>query len=245
VDVEMVDLAQILEPITYAKVAPRDYRKLHSLHTSVQSDNAVRLPKQKPAFSYASGQDPNLPFLHKNEAICDPVRSPDSDYDEFPSLSEMAPVSLDRKPSPDIFESFNLRGENPVPPSFPDNSLGDLEAGLLEPAETEMNDEPSPKIDPSFAKGVFDFDAFRNDSRSKNSSPTKETLTIEPSPTLIMKESLKRDRSATPEFERAKHRRVTKDEPISQAAQAAVPDWVNEFDSDLINELKGFVDFVD
>jgi ATP-dependent DNA helicase HFM1/MER3 len=42
-----------------------------------------------------------------------------------------------------------------------------------------------------------------------------------------------------------KHRRVTKDELVSQPIQPTVPDWVNDFDSDLINELKGFVDFVD
>lgn len=246
-DVEMVDLAQDLEPNTYAKLTPRDYRKLHNLHMSVQSDKPIRLPKEKPTFSYASGKDPDLPFLHKGDNIGDTFGPPDSDDDEFPSPSEMAPISLDRNPSPDPFESFNLPGEHTAPSSFPDNSLASLEAGMLALADTAMIDAPSSKVDSSFANGVFDFDAFYNETPKKPtiSSPTKDALKNEPKSTPIVQDSLKRDRLTTPEFQQAKHRRVMKDEPISLGTQAAIPDWVSDFDSDLINELKGFVDFVD
>jgi ATP-dependent DNA helicase HFM1/MER3 len=118
---------------------------------------------------------------------------------------------------------------------------------MLELADTAMIDAPSPKVDSSFANGVFDFDAFNGETPKKPtiSSPTNDALKNEPRSTPIVQDSLKRDRSTTPEFQQAKHRRVMKDEPISLGTQAAIPDWVSDFDSDLINELKGFVDFVD
>jgi ATP-dependent DNA helicase HFM1/MER3 len=243
-------LAQVVSPASYAKLAPRDYRKLHTLHTSVQSDKAVRLPKQKPSFSYASDKEPYLPFLHKSEDIADSFASADSGDNEFPLPSAMAPISLDRIPSPDPFESFNLQEEKAAQSSFSGNSQASLEAGVLELADTDMTAAPSPQVDSSFVNGVFDFDAF--DERNKTpkkpiiSPPTKDLPKNEPTSTPVVKDSLKRDRLATPELKLVKHRRLTEDEPVFQLTQAAaIPDWVNEFDSDLINELKGFVDFVD
>jgi len=117
---------------------------------------------------------------------------------------------------------------------------------MTELADAAMVDEPNAELDSSFANGVFDFDAFSRTPQKPNSSPrTKDTPKIKAASTPIQKDSLKRNCSATPELQHAKHRRVAKDAQISQATQAAVPDWVNEFDSDLINELKDYVDFVD
>ncbi|KAE9373450.1 P-loop containing nucleoside triphosphate hydrolase protein [Stipitochalara longipes BDJ] len=239
-DAEILDLAQDPEPTSYAKLGPRDYRKLHNLHTSIQSDKTVRLPKQKPGFSYASGKEPYLTFLHKSED------NADSEYDEFPSPSDMAPAHWHRNPSPDSFESFNIQEVDFAPPSFPASSLASLEAGMIELDDTSMVHDPSVEVDSSFANGVFDFDAF-NETPSKpiSSSPAKEVRKNEVASTPIEKDSVKREFPATPEPQHAKHRRVTKDGPVSQASQGAVPAWVNDFDSDLINELKGFVDFID
>lgn len=230
-----------------SRLAPRDYRKLHNLHTSVQSDKAIRLPKQKPGFSYTSGREPSLPFLHKREDYEDILRVADSDNDEFPSPSEMVPTPLVRNLGLVPFQSFNIQDEDVAPSSFPDNSLASLEAGMIELFDTALMEEPSAKFDSSFANDVFDFDAFNSKTPRKPSisPPTKDLLKNEPASTTIVNCSLKRDRSATPELQQAKHRRVMKEEPISQATQAAVPHWVNDIDSDLINELKGFVDFVD
>jgi ATP-dependent DNA helicase HFM1/MER3 len=200
-DAGVIDLAQAISPTPYPKLAPRDYRKLHNLHTSVQSDKSVRLPKQKPGFSYASGQEPLLPFLHRYENFAVEVDSADSGDDDFPPPSALAGIQSDRLQRQDPFESTNPQIEDPTASSFPDNSQASLEAGMLELAE--------------------------------------------PASTPIIKEPLKRERSATPESLQAKHRRITKDELVSQPTQPTVPDWVNDFDSDLINELKGFVDFVD
>jgi ATP-dependent DNA helicase HFM1/MER3 len=248
-EVEIVDMAQGFEPTPYASLAPRDYRKLHSLHTSIQPDKAARLPKRKPEFPYSRGEKPYLPFLHKDENMAGVLDSTNSEGEDFPSPSKLGQTAFARKPSPDPFESFTLEGEKAVPSWFPDASLSSLEAGMLELADSTMIDVPSPKIDSSFANGVFDFDAFndRNESPTKTEiSPLiKEVLENEPFSTPVMKGSVKRGRSATPELAEVKHRRVTKNEPISQTTQAAVPDWVKDFDSDLINELKGYVDFED
>jgi ATP-dependent DNA helicase HFM1/MER3 len=247
-DAEVIDLAEVVSPASYAKLAPRDHRKLYTLHTSAQPDKAIRLPKKKPGFSYASGKEPYLPFLHKSENIADSFASADSEDDEFPSPSAMAPTSLDRILSPDPFESFNLQEENAAPSSFPDNSQASLEAGMLELADTATIDVPSPQVDSSFANGFFDFDAFEERNKTPKKPIISPPIKDKRGPPLapIMKDPLKRDRSATPKLCPVKHRRLTEDEPVLRLTQAAaIPDWVNDFDPDLINELKGFVDFVD
>jgi ATP-dependent DNA helicase HFM1/MER3 len=248
-DAEVIDLAQAVSPTPYAKLAPRDYRKLHNLHTSVQSDKTVRLPKKKPGFSYASGKEPHLPFLHQHEKFAEEFDSAGSGDDELPSPFAAASIP-DQLQSEDAFESFDLQVEDPVASSFPDNSQSSLEAGMLELAEPGMVVDPAgSQVDSSFANGVFDFDTFATSAETPKKSlsppPKKEVPKNEAASTPIVKESLKRERSATPELQDVKHRRVTKDELVSQPTQPAVPDWVNDFDPDLINELKGFVDFVD
>jgi len=244
-DAEVLDLAHEPEPVPYAKLAPRQYRKLHDFYTSIQSDRAVRLPKRKPGFSYSSGSEPYLPFVDKGKNG-DPFTSMDSDDDEFPSLSEMAPGSLHHGQDTDLFGPLDVHEEDFASPSLPGSSLASLEAEMAELADDAMIDDLHAEIDSNFANGVFDFDAFNGTPQKPISSPPgKEVLKSEATVTPIQKDSLKRDRSATPEMQHAKQRRVAKDEPVSQSTQPAVPDWVNDFDSDLINDLKGFVDFVD
>lgn len=247
-DAELVDLAQDSDPVTYAHLAPRDYRKLHSLHTRIQSDKAVRLPKKKPQFSYASGRAPDLPFLQKSNDTANTFDFAESGDDDFPSPSALAPQSSHGRLIPDPLESPNFREENAAPLSYWGSSAS-FEAGMRQLAEAEMIDAPSPKDDSSFANGVFDFDVFNGNfgaPQNPVSSPlAKEILKNEPTSTPIMKDSLKRARSATLELQQAKHRRIMTQESTAYSTQATVPDWVNEFDSGLINELKGFVDFVD
>jgi ATP-dependent DNA helicase HFM1/MER3 len=215
---------------------------------SVQSDKTVRLPKKKPGFSYASGREPHLPFLHKHEKFAEGFDSADSGDDELPSPFALA-GNPDQLQAQDAFESFDLQVEDPVASSFPDNSQASLEAGMLELAEPAMIDPAGSQVDSSFANGVFDFDAFATSAETPEKSvippPKKKVPEKESASTPIVKESLKRERSTTSELQDVKHRRVTKDELVSQPIQPTVPDWVNDFDSDLINELKGFVDFVD
>ena len=250
---EVVDLAQDTEPGSYAKVAPREYRKLHNLHTSVQSDKAIpKFGRNKPQFSYSSGQQPELSFLHKENNVADAFDYANSD-DEFPSPSALLPTHMEQEPSPDPYGSFPLEpvldhsDEQIVQSSYQDDSL---EAGMLELAEEEIVEGRSnPKVDSSFANDVFDFEAFLYDDEvllePELSPANREVSKKEQSSNPGMKEPSKRERSFTPELPEVKHRRITKDEPVSQPPSEMVPDWVNDIDSDLINEFKGLVDFVD
>jgi ATP-dependent DNA helicase HFM1/MER3 len=181
--------------------------------------------------------------------MTDNLDSAYSGEEEFPSPSMLRPNAFVQKPSPEPYVSFRFEEENAAPSSFPDNSLQNLEVDILELADTAMISAPSPKVDSSFANGIFDFDAFNDwiETPKESEIPPfkKDILKNEASSTPVKKDSLKRDRSVTPELPEVKHRRVTKDEHVSQVIQAAVPDWVNDFDSELIDELKGYVDFVD
>ncbi len=249
-DVDIVDLAQDVEPTPYVSRAPRDYRKLHHLHTSAQSDKDIRLPKRKAQFSYASGKKPNLPFLDKDTNMADVFDSVNYEEDEeFPSPSALGPTVSAQNPSSEPFKFFALEEEKAATSSFPDNSLQTLEAGILELADNGKVEATSSKIDSNFANGIFDFDAFNDRveiSKKLEISPLRsDVLKNEPCSAQAKMNSLKRDRSATPELPEVKHLRLAKGEHVSEVAQAAVPNWVNDFDSELIDELKGYVDFVD
>lgn len=252
-DAIVVDLAQGVEPTSYADLAPREYRKLHKLHTSVQADKSLRLPKHS-EYSYASGNKPDLGFLHKDEELTDmldALSADDDDEKEFPSPSALKPTTaFARDFGPDPYGDLELPAHKPARSSFPDDSLMSQNVGMNEYRERSMARQLSPKVDSSFANGVFDFDAFDD---VVEEAPVKDDFSPSNQDFLQMDENstpatgglLKRQASTSPEDIEVKHRRITKDEPQSQATQAPVPDWVNEFDSDLINELRDYVDFIE
>lgn len=108
--------------------------------------------------------------------------------------------------------------------------------------DVEDPSTPAPKASSSFENGVFDFSAFSD-------QPIEEDM----SPGHLKKDLFKRQRSLTPELTHIKCRRVTKDNPSMEepelvgegAPQRSTPAWVDEFDSALIDDLRGIVDFVD
>jgi ATP-dependent DNA helicase HFM1/MER3 len=276
--VETIDLADSLSPVPYSKVAPREHRKLHNLHESVQkneSDASVRLPKRKPQFSYASGAEPDLPFLRNSQSGKeDGMFDAEVSDDDLPSPSNMA--AFLKGDSDDPFKSGSITYNEPTPTSFgQDDSLESLEAGMLALEEPVQSRVSTPKVDASFANGVFDFDAFDDEygEAIQYSSP-------------LMRDSRKRERSRSPTLPKTKHRRVAKEplveepkttppikssdpesytmsdvpeieskgikkqEPTQSNTQQAVderrvPDWVGEFDSELIDSLMGIVDFIE
>ncbi|KAE8451600.1 hypothetical protein EG329_003673 [Mollisiaceae sp. DMI_Dod_QoI] len=245
-DTELVDLAQVLSPVPYDKIAPREYRKLHDLHTKVQSDRAIRLPKFKPQFSYSSGEQPELPFLQSNE---DEEESLDLQKpDEQPQESELSgSLHDDMNTFNDAFFEEMSKADEDVPPSFRNDSTQSLEAGMMELSEPSVP-VSAPHVsqtDGGFSNGVFDFDAYENVVGINQMQPdfsmegqTKEEV----SPSSRAQNPPKRAMSAEQEEPEAKHRRVTKDEPATQQSQ--LPAWVNDFDPSLIDSLKDFVDFV-
>jgi ATP-dependent DNA helicase HFM1/MER3 len=260
--VELVDLVEELSAVPNSDLASRDYRKSHSLHTSIGKDKAVHLPKQKPQFLYGSGHEADLPFLQKTENNKDPFDSGDSaGEDEFPSPYALLKGDDD---IPDPFESGSICYQKATTTSSsPEDSLGSLEAAMIGFEDSVMLRAPTPKVNSSFANGVFDFEAFPDhheeqemfsspvmrESLRKNRSPSPLTITTmnkDHPPNLLTRKSPKREPSESPEQPEVKHRRVLKTEPAQQTSQElSVPAWVDEFDSDIIEGLKGFVDFVD
>ncbi|KAG9239045.1 Sec63 Brl domain-containing protein [Amylocarpus encephaloides] len=191
-EVEVVDLAEDYQA-SYSKLAPREYRKLHDLHTSVQEDRPLRLLTQKPQYEYSTGQLPGLPFSPNNENEEDLFDSlPDED---FPSPSVIfgngKVTKLDRCPpkvfdkpqgelSPDLplFSGFqnvdhSYQFNREVsdykirpPSSFSyDESMESLEAGMLELPDQNIPTATqfTSDLTSSFANGMFDFEAFPNE----------------------------------------------------------------------------------
>jgi len=242
-DMEVVDLAKDRPPVTYADIAPREYRKLNTLHNSVQKnqpDKVMRLPKQKPQFEYGSGKEAQLPFGRETQNDADVSGS--GDEMDLPSPSKMWGS---KKKSPDPFETdlAPYQAQNPIS-SFPDDSIESLEAGMIGLSDSMMLRGATPKMDSSFADGIFDFDAYNNDHDDHDAQPENTVMPSieEPSPPAIPEHSLKRTPSPSLEEPEMKCRRVAKPDPTQLSS---VPAWVDEFDSDLIDGLKGIVDFVD
>ncbi|TVY48471.1 ATP-dependent DNA helicase [Lachnellula occidentalis] len=248
-DLEIVDMAKDLAPASYGDFAPREFRKLNTLHNSVQKNQPkfTSLPKQKPQFDYGSGKEARLPFRPKGE----------SDDDVFGSDDE---VDL---PSPSVLFGGQNKGSSPlktgpVPTTYQEESnfsfsqnesLASLEAGMIGLSDSMMLRESTPKVDSSFVNRVFDFDAYQNDGRvqaGETNMTENETLLETPSDLSAAKRHLKRELSSSPDEPEVKHRRLSKSELVQAPPQTpSVPAWVDEFDSELIEGLKGIVDFID
>jgi len=142
------------------------------------------------------------------------------------------------------FEMMDTQQKHTTLPSFPENSLQNLEQGMTDFDNVELPKQASPKLASSFANDVFDFAAFNSDDAAQFSSPLmienrKRVLPDSPVPRVT---ELKRVRvnNDTPVDFSDEHHRVD-----AAAEQKSLPSWVHEFDQGLIEELKGFVDFVD
>jgi ATP-dependent DNA helicase HFM1/MER3 len=288
-DMEIIDLAQD-HPTTYSDLAPRDYRKLNNLHSSIQENNkAIRLMTQKPRYQYGSGDPPQLPFAPSTKSTDDLFDETEYPDDDFPSPSALVPGSRNNRieksvlyevdqPSNDgdvehsstlgmdckenardPFEEETVFFPKQRPTSSYDNSsLDSLEAGMLDLGEQLAEPVPgaeSPKLNSSFVDGVFDFEAFNDGKDSQGSHlslSAYQPAGLQPPTTDHTQHPMKRLRSPTPEEEVVKCRRITKDCNAMQTPQASLeppkpvyPEWLSEFDADLVNELKDVVDFID
>lgn len=258
-DVEVIDLAEELTPVPYSKLAPRDYRKLHALHGSVQNDVSIRRINPNPQFSYASGKGANLPFLETDKDGIPASDAIDSDDDNlFPSPSALLEKHVDAydyEEDPFAEEPFSSAKDVGAPARVPvlsvedeymDESMDGLEAAMIDLSDASMlkPPTPTPKIGSSFGNDMFDFAAFDDNdpklevvSASSSGAPQDQNQAS----SSISKLTEKRQRAATPDLPELKYRRVT--EPVVDVS--SVPAWVSDFDSELIDGLKDFVDFVD
>jgi ATP-dependent DNA helicase HFM1/MER3 len=232
-DLEMIDLAD--------EVPPPSYEKLYN--PDCHNEKSVRLPKQKPKFSYASGQHPIFPLLNKGESNNDSFNFENqSQEDDFPSPSALLNVEGDAG-----YPFFNsMTDAAPVPT----NLSGTVEATTPVFDNSIEPRTPEPGITSSFENGIFDFSAFSD-------HPCAQDIFSSP----LMKSSLKRPPPPTPELPEAKCRRVehkqtaNREETASQsevkalrqedAQQRSTPAWVDEFDQAFIDDLKGIVEFMD
>lgn len=245
-EAELVDLSTTLSPVSYADLGPRDYRKLHKLHSSVQTDTPSLRMTQKPTFSYKSGEEPDVPFLsNKKKKTGATTKAPEYDEEpEFPSTSAL--LGLDDDPFEDDPDTFMPDESNPLDAagpyatsSYQDDSMASLEAGMIELGDSVIARPATPNVASSFCNELFDFDAYEiiDDlaTTSSDSAPSdKDTM---------QSSALKRPLPESPDQAEVKHRRITKDE--AGAESTSLPEWTNEFDSELIADFKGLVDFID
>ncbi|TVY57869.1 ATP-dependent DNA helicase MER3 [Lachnellula cervina] len=248
-DLKIVDMAQDPAPVSYADFAPRDFRKLNTLHNSVQNNRPkfTGLPKHKPQFDYGSGKEARLPF-RPNGKDDDDVFGSDDEVD-LPSPSILlgaqknTPSSLKTGPVP-----ITHQEESDIS-SSQDGSLASLEAGMIGLSDSMMLREPTPRVDSSFVNGVFDFDAYQNDGQvqaEETDMTENEPLLEAPVDLSVVRRHLKRELSSSPDEPEVKHRRVEKSELVQAPLQTpSLPAWVDEFDSELVESLRGIVDFVD
>jgi len=248
-DLEILDMAQDLAPVSYADFAPHDFRKLNTLHNSVQKNQPkfTSLPKQKPQFDYGSGKEARLPF-HPNSENDDDVFGSDDEVD-LPSPSIL--LGRQRKSSSPLKTGpvpLTYQEESDIS-SFQDESLASLEAGMIGLSDSMVLRESTPRIDSSFANKVFNFDAYQNDGQvqAEETDTTENALLLEaPADLSVAKRHLKRELSSSPDELEVKHRRISNSQLVQAPPQIpSVPAWVDEFDSELIEGLKGIVDFID
>jgi hypothetical protein len=257
-DIEIVDLAE--------NVSSRSDGKTNNFHTK-EPDNDFKLSIQKPQFSVASGARLDLSLLTKSAAH-DDIFDSDSG-EEFPPLSDL--MGDDRAVSDSVQATMSAHQKDPTPYSsiYDDDSMGSLEAAMVDLEDSGMLRKtpvriiPSPKIESNFKNGYFDRSASQDNTTREDVYPSP--LVHEVYGTYKFKRAL----SPALELPALKHRRVKKVETVqtlpendqenipqqmdTQAAsstintpqQPSLPDWVNDIDPELFEDLKDFVDFVD
>lgn len=247
-DLEVIDLARDVSPTPSAELTPREYCILRKPRTGIQEDKALRLPEQKPRFQYASGKMAQLPHASKIEKYHDSSDSISMSDGSFPSPSTLL-RSSNKSSDPVYMGALCNQIEHPSS-SFREGSLESLEAGMIGLSDSMMLRPSTPTLTSSFANRAFDFEAFEPEhggqKEAQPSSDLDELLKQDECLIVSTNSALKRQHSLTPDFEIVKHRRVTRDERAQQIPQGpSIPAWVDEFDADLIDGLKDFVDFVD
>lgn len=140
-NIKMVDLSKDRDLDEYARNGPRDYRKLHRLHDSVNKGSAVPLiPSKKATFSYKDGDNPIVSSFASANKNIETNNEISSDYDggwidEFPSPSEI--FGMEKK----NMRTFSSTGQTRKldPEDFDDFS--DLELELSEPKKLAHPDD--------------------------------------------------------------------------------------------------------
>lgn len=208
-----------------------------------QVKSSARIPKSTPGFSCASGDQPDLPFLHKKDKARNPnafdeeneFGSEHSDDFDLPTLAQ-----LTNQPTLSQLSKGRLEVVSPNPKAAStsmthenhddhDQSGRSLHTGTIgvpnsaqAPVQTSSDDADVDMPD-SFEKDCFDFDAFDNEDYDyflEETSGPQKTFSVDPHHRLSSADGNSSSSSGkrqapgpTEETPVVKHRRVTQEPP--------------------------------
>ncbi|KFY43687.1 hypothetical protein V494_01845 [Pseudogymnoascus sp. VKM F-4513 (FW-928)] len=263
-DVEIIDLSENRSPVRYEAVAPRDYRKLHALHSNVSNSEPVQtLRKSKPLAQYGNGTNPYDKFLEKSNPKVD-KDGDDLSGDDLPSppwLQEQGDASADDAypgyvaDLADAGSPFGDFGDD-----IPDSLFYEAEQmpGGEQISEEESMDEAErvPEATSSFMSAVVDYDEY---AASTSLACSNEPTSLKRGgPTDLLQVPEKRARvdvglqdvqshgaSPATNSESEGHGGTGEEveEQISVSKELSRPEWLGEFDAEFIAMFEGAVDF--
>jgi len=255
-DVETIDLVERLSPVPYESIAPREYRKLHALHTSVQGgrESTIRLlPKKKSQYSYASQARPEISSRQEKSEEKYVFSFNDSSSDDFPTTAELAAISEPASYSDPVGNSLSTTEQDFQASNFNVDSLASLEAGMMESNDLVKRPVEHAKVDSSFVNGVFDFDAFDDfDDEAFGERPPNSSINNSASDKQVRGLSgttsddfAKKPTSDDQQGDVKHHRLPCAEQALHTASATRVPEWVNEMDPGLIDFLGDSVEYID
>ncbi|ELR07113.1 hypothetical protein GMDG_02382 [Pseudogymnoascus destructans 20631-21] len=253
-DMEIIDLSENRSPARYEKFAPRDYRKLHALHSNVSNSEPVQtLRNNKPLAQYGNGTKPYDAFLEKSGP------NEDTDGDGLSGNDLPSPPWLLGQGDASADDAYPGYMADLADAGTPFGDFGDdIPDSLFYEAEQLPGGEQMPEAEPmheatsSFVDAVVDYDKY-----------TASSSRVSMSEGMVLKRGRSADLLQLPE----KRARVDDNggdeqvdcEPCEIDAEAEVldetgeeipqnkevlrPEWLEEFDVDFVAMFEGSVDF--
>lgn len=264
-EVEIVDLADVLDPVEYQDVAPTLYRNMHKLYASTKT-REVEIPKFRLQTKLSTDTShAELPsFLRDDNDSTKPPRTHVSPIeleadDPFAPVPEPSQSTANVRFGPD--EVFSLPSPK-FPSAFSDDGalfgdgedVADLEAGMMEldqhsPPESSL----PPRCTDSFEDACVDYDDDVEPGASGFQSPAEESHKRAAEAPINADLPVKRAR-VDDAAAASSDDLLTKPAGIEAGGgavngvqRAPTPDWVRELGlgSELYHDLAPYVEFVD
>lgn len=251
-DMEIIDLSENRSPIRYEAVAPKDYIKLHALHSNVSNSKPVQtLRNNKPLAQYGNGTKPYDAFLEKSDPKADTDRN-DLSGDDLPSppwLLEQGDASAD-----DAYPGYMA---DLADAGSPFGDFGDdIPDSLFYEAEQMPEAEQLPEATSSFVNAIVDYDGY---TVSSSLASSKEPTSLKRGgPTDLLQLPEKKVRvddilsdeqshfgSSGTNAETEIYDKTGEETGVEIPVNKEVlrPEWLGEFDVDFVAMFEGSVDF--
>lgn len=261
-DVEVVDLAEGKPTPTYAaNFAPREFRKLHKLHTGIQEDKPLRVFSQSPRLPNTNAQKTSNLINSKPKVVDDPF---DDEFDNFDDIEDLPPLShmLETRKAPGNTAPLTP-SNHAAESSIQEDSMESIEAAMLGLPDPTLPRHrsltPIPRVNSSFANGVFDFEGYEGkpDDDGYSSPPMRDTTRKRVrSPTLAkgVPSPVKFRRMNSDEFEdvfgdEAQEEMMSPIEKVVQSQEKKPeqqqPGWFGDLGMDMLEGFKDLIDFTD